>query len=74
MNGVTWYKKMKVKGPIYAGFPNGKVSCENCYFCRKDRSSGIERHVCMLTNDFVLLREIGANCPLEEVEENNEQS
>lgn len=66
-SGVTHYKMMRLP-EIEIGFPNGKVCCEFCRFCRKDRGSGIDRYECVLTWDLVSLREIGQNCPLKEVE------
>lgn len=60
--GVTSYATLVAIVPIH--FPDGKIVCSGCRFCRSDEA--LKRYRCLLTDDILYhpITEIGDHCPI----------
>lgn len=61
-SGVTHYETRYAIVPIH--FPDGKIVCSGCRFCRSDEA--LRRFRCLLTDDILYrpVTETGARCPV----------
>lgn len=68
MNGVSHYAKGT--GLISVYFPDGKICCNYCLFCRYE--DAYRRYSCRATSEWLLtpFATVGDNCPLKFEEEN----
>lgn len=63
-NGVQWFTKGVATIPVY--FPEDKIKCQNCQFCRSE--SDLKRFWCRLTGQMIynpFCAELPENCPIE---------
>lgn len=62
-DAVEFYAHCKIKMNVY--FPNGKIDCRHCSFCRHREAFGLFQ--CSLTDEYiekVQLDERGNHCPV----------
>ena len=62
-SGVQWFTKGTATIPIF--FPEDKVRCQYCPFCRAE--SDLKRYWCRLTNQMIYnpyVPELPDNCPV----------
>lgn len=61
-SGVTHYETRYAIVPIH--FPDGKIVCSGCRFCRSDEA--LRRFRCLLTDDILYrpVTETGERCPI----------
>ena len=71
-NGVSYYTSGKAVIPVH--FPEDKVCCQYCMFCRTE--SELNRFWCRLTNEMIYNPAAGIrdSCPVVFEENNNEWS
>lgn len=62
MSGVLYYTK--AKGEVEVNFPEDKVVCQWCPYCRNEDS--LRRWKCLLTGEYLVYPfvSIGNECPL----------
>lgn len=63
-NGVLWFTKGTAN--IQVNFPEDKVACQYCPFCRSEND--LKRFWCRLTNTMIynpFIPELPENCPVE---------
>ena len=63
-NGVLWFTKGTAN--IQVNFPEDKVMCQYCPFCRSEND--LKRFWCRLTNTMIynpFIPELPENCPVE---------
>lgn len=61
---VQWFVKAVIKQDVF--FPEGKVKCQYCPFCRSE--SDLKRFWCRLNNQMIynpFVEELPEECPLE---------
>lgn len=66
---VSYYTK--AKGTVEVNFPENRVVCQWCPYCRNEDS--LKRWKCLLTGEYLVYPfiSLGNECPLEVKEEND---